>query len=120
MKPFDLEKAKAGHPVCTAGGQQVRIVCFDKTSRQNCPIIGLVKLYDDAEKCIFYSEEGWENGDKNSRFNLRMASEKYTQYAIVDVTRYPVKAVGLTLFSSIEEARTYAKGNPIATVTWEE
>ncbi len=120
MKPFDLEKAKAGHPVCTAGGEPVRIVCFDKTSRQNCPIIGLVKLYDDAEKCIFYSEEGWENGDKNSRFNLRMASEKHTRYAIIDLDLSPMKLVGPTLFTTVEDARTYAKGYPIATVTWEE
>ena len=29
MKPFDLEKAKAGSPVCTRSGEKVRIICFD-------------------------------------------------------------------------------------------
>ncbi len=29
MKPFDLEKAKAGAPVVTRDGRKARIVCFD-------------------------------------------------------------------------------------------
>ena len=29
MKPFDLEKAKAGKPVCTRDGRKARILCFD-------------------------------------------------------------------------------------------
>lgn len=29
MKPFDLEKAKAGAPLCTREGFRARIVCFD-------------------------------------------------------------------------------------------
>lgn len=30
MKEFDLEKAKAGHPVCTRDGHEARILCFDR------------------------------------------------------------------------------------------
>lgn len=30
MKEFDLEKAKAGHPVCTRNGNKARIICFDR------------------------------------------------------------------------------------------
>jgi hypothetical protein len=29
IKPFDLEAAKNGAPVCTRDGRDVRIVCFD-------------------------------------------------------------------------------------------
>lgn len=30
MKPFNLEEAKAGKPVCNREGNDVRIICFDK------------------------------------------------------------------------------------------
>ena len=30
LKPFDLEAARAGSPVCTRDGRKARIVCFDK------------------------------------------------------------------------------------------
>jgi hypothetical protein len=39
MKEFDLELAKAGHPVCTRDGKPVRIVCFD--AKGDYPIVGL-------------------------------------------------------------------------------
>ena len=41
MKEFDLEKAKAGHPVCTRDGHEARILCFDRIEHH--PIVGLVK-----------------------------------------------------------------------------
>lgn len=28
-KPFNLEEAKAGKPVCTRGGHKAKIICFD-------------------------------------------------------------------------------------------
>lgn len=30
LKPFDLEAAKAGKPVCTRDGRKARIICWDK------------------------------------------------------------------------------------------
>lgn len=41
MKEFDLEKAKAGHPVCTRDGKEARILCFDRIGHR--PIVALVK-----------------------------------------------------------------------------
>lgn len=42
MKPFDLELAKKGHPVCTRGGKRARIICFD--AEDPCfPLIALIK-----------------------------------------------------------------------------
>lgn len=40
MKNFDLEAAKAGAPVCTRDGEEVRIICFDRISRA-FPILAL-------------------------------------------------------------------------------
>ncbi len=44
MKEFDLEKAKAGHPVCTRDGRETRILCFDR--KGGSPIVVLVKDAD--------------------------------------------------------------------------
>ena len=40
LKPFDLEAAKAGKPVCTRDGRKARIICFD--AKGSFPIIALV------------------------------------------------------------------------------
>jgi hypothetical protein len=41
MKPFDLEKAKQGHPVCTRDGRDVEILKID--ARGLFPIVGIKK-----------------------------------------------------------------------------
>lgn len=41
MKPFDLEKAKAGAKVVNQDGQDTRIICFDRSG--NYPITALIK-----------------------------------------------------------------------------
>lgn len=40
-KPFDIEQAKSGKPVCTRGGVKVRIIAFDRDDPY-FPIIALV------------------------------------------------------------------------------
>ena len=47
MKPFDLELAKKGHPVCTRDGRDARIICYDAKTGEY-PIIALV----------YYAENG--------------------------------------------------------------
>lgn len=57
-KPFNLEEAKAGRPVCTRNGQEVRIICFDAKS-ENYPIVALVKEgYSTQEYLRTYTNEG--------------------------------------------------------------
>lgn len=41
MKEFDIELAKAGHPVCTRDGKPVRILCYDRRGN-NYPIVTLI------------------------------------------------------------------------------
>lgn len=55
MKPFDLEEAKAGKPVCTRDGRKVRIICFDRMG--NYPIIGLIRK-DNIERIYYFKENG--------------------------------------------------------------
>lgn len=52
LKPFDLEAAKAGKPVCTRDGRKARIICFDTINKGNYPIIAL--LEDKGYEAVFY------------------------------------------------------------------
>ena len=55
LKPFDLEAAKAGKPVCTRDGRKARIICFD--AKGTFPIIALVD--ENAEEFPFsYTADG--------------------------------------------------------------
>ena len=59
MKPFNLEEAKAGKPVCTRDGLPARIICFDKRGYDN-PIVALIRanLESDKEHPACYTEKG--------------------------------------------------------------
>lgn len=57
MKPFDLEKAKAGAEVCTRDGRKVRIICTD--AKGNYPIVALVSSFNDKRETEErYDEKG--------------------------------------------------------------
>lgn len=51
LKPFDIQKAREGKPVCTRDGRKARIICFDK--KEGAPIVALVE----TEKNERISEE---------------------------------------------------------------
>ena len=76
MKPFDIELAKAGHPVCTREGKPVRIICFDRKNINGCSIMALIDK-DNYENCESYSIHGkfYENG-RESEYDLFMAPVK--------------------------------------------
>lgn len=75
MKPFDLEKAKAGKPVCTRDGNEARIVCFDVKSNKY-PIIGLVNI-NGEEYPYAFTEKGFLNDETMENSNdLFMVGEK--------------------------------------------
>lgn len=61
LRPFDLEAAKAGKPVCTRDGRKVRIISFDRKFLFNgvsYPIIALIENTDKEEIIYGYNEEG--------------------------------------------------------------
>lgn len=79
MKPFNLEEAKAGKPVCTRDGNAVRIICFD--ARQSYPIVALVHGggADDEEEVMQFSDTGLFNYHEPTHCNdLFMAPVKKT------------------------------------------
>ena len=48
LKPFDLDKAKEGKPVCTRDGRKARIICFDSNGGR--PIVALITECDNEEE----------------------------------------------------------------------
>lgn len=79
LKPFDLEAAKAGKPVCTRDGRKARIISFDRHG-EDCPIIALVVDSKNAEceEVIDYTLDGIcnENIINHNKYDLMMLPEK--------------------------------------------
>lgn len=73
FKPFDLEAAKAGKPVCTRDGRKTRIICFD--AKCNKPIVALI--YDcNKETVLQYLENGRFFVDQIDKYDLMMFPQK--------------------------------------------
>ena len=73
LKPFNLEKAKSGKPVCTRDGRKARIVCFDRKCNKYS-IIALVEE-DGIEYGHYYKTDGIESTD-DVNTDLMMLCEK--------------------------------------------
>ena len=63
LKPFDLEAAKVGKPVCTRDGRKARIICFDAKGYR--PIVALIEVdcEDDCtpEDVFLFTDKGYYN-----------------------------------------------------------
>ena len=60
LKPFNLEAARSGKPVCTRDGRKARIICFDSNGGR--PIVALVTECDDEEEMPYkYHCDGYYN-----------------------------------------------------------
>lgn len=78
LKPFDLEAARSGKPVCTRDGRKVRIVCSDAKRKDEKNIIALVpsKDYPGFEDLIAYPNNGNYHGGHENDGDLMMLPEK--------------------------------------------
>ena len=78
LKPFDLQKAKAGKPVCTRDGRKARIICFDAKRKDEKSIIALVPSKDflGFEDLIAYTNNGNYHGGHENDGDLMMLPEK--------------------------------------------
>lgn len=100
MKEFNLDLAKAGHPVQTRSGKPARIICFDRIDN-NYPIIALVKNDDIKEEmCNSYTKEGrrytYRDDDPEDLFMISIKKEGW-------INIYNTKEVGF-IYNSKEEA----------------
>ena len=73
LKPFNLQKAREGKPVCTRDGRKARILCFDLKNNV-CPIVAAVEE-NNMEVLYQYDTKGL-NFYKKSEIDLMMLPEK--------------------------------------------
>ena len=77
LKPFSLEAAKAGKPVCTRDGHKARIICFDRKGYNMFPIVALIMNGDRESDIYTYRPNGtWDNSGNESDKDLMMLPEK--------------------------------------------
>lgn len=115
LKPFDLEAAKSGKPVCTRDGIKARIICFDYKSSDDYSMIALIDI-DNNEIPYKYTKEGKFNLNHIDAYDLMMLPEKKEGW----VNIYD----DMVIYESEEEAKIgiATARNYIATtkVEWEE
>ena len=128
LKPFDLEAAKAGKPVCTRDGRKARIICFDYKGDANAyPILALISTINlsgvPSEIIAKYTEDGryakYNNVENNE--DLMMVPEKKEGWVNIYKSGECYN-VGDFSFSKEEIEQHKNQNNYIATVkiSWEE
>lgn len=125
MKPFDLEKAKAGAKVCTRNGLKVEILRFD-VKNPNYQIAALITDENGVEYYQNYTKDGKYYGSKTEDHrDLIMTPSKHKGWLNI----YPSDneftigyETGLNVFPTKETAMFAAGPNCIATIPieWEE
>lgn len=108
MKPFNIEEAKAGKPVCTRNGKKARIICFDKKGNE-FPLIALICTSETEEEYYSFTKEGrFYSDDSKSSFDLFMASTHHEGWiTIPEDTKHMIEIE--CFYNSKEEAITCAK-----------
>lgn len=86
LRPFNLEEAKAGKPVCTRSGREVRIICFDRACSH--PIVALIgnelgSNLPKAESVRYYLLNGLSKCENSYWDDLVMAPEKEEKASII-------------------------------------
>lgn len=111
LKPFDLQAAKSGKPVCTRDGRKARIICFD--AKCNFPIIALITQSVGDESLARYASNGRFTNLNESDCDLMMLPEKKEGW--VNVSKF-------STYASKEEALSHKTYDIIDTikVSWEE
>lgn len=121
LKPFDIQKAREGKPVCTRDGHKARIICFDYNGETgDYPIVALVH-YNKGNKCyervLKYTSDGLFNkyGDCQHDDDLMMLPEKKEGWINVYENRcYNTKE------EALENRDPYAYCMATVKVSWEE
>ena len=128
MKPFNLEQAKDGKPVCTRDGRKARILCFD-LKHEDYPIAASVIDIDGREYVDTFTKDGRKSISKSEIFDLMMATEKKRGWFAIYHSKYDTDiAVATTqVYNTKEEVETVVKnlsvGNKlvdIRQIEWEE
>lgn len=119
LKPFDLNAAKLGKPVCTRDGRKARIICFDLKNGEY-PIVAAIEN-DSSETLLNYTINGEiVKGNYKSEHDLMMLPEKKEGWINV-YNLDNIYSTGRVYFSK-EEAEKRKDTNCVATIKieWEE
>ena len=117
LKPFDLQKAREGKPVCTMDGRKARIICFDRNDLY--PIVALIECEDGKEIIGAYSKEGQTDIYEIKGTDLMMLPEKKEGWVnvykggLLDTKSYPTKKEAFDKASLNDYVDTVK-------ITWEE
>ena len=107
LKPFNLEAAKQGKPVCTRDGRKARIICFDRESVAS--IVALIMDDNNREEIHSYYEDGKSARTQEYRYDLMMLSEKRKGW--INVHQYDVYKT-----KEEAEAKVSDKANYLTTI----
>ena len=121
LKPFDIQKAREGKPVCTRDGRKARIICFD-VKGDICPIIALVEE-NGMEVTKSYDMNGRANYKNADNYDLMMLPEKKEGWINI-YKRSTGQLLGGFLYDTKKEAKDAVKGDKSYVTTikvcWEE
>lgn len=81
LKPFDLEAAKAGKPVCTRDGRKARIICFDRNWEY--PIVALIECENGEEMISACDKDGKARIYETQGTDLMIFPEKKEGWIII-------------------------------------
>ena len=127
LKPFDLEAARNGKPVCTRDGRKARIICFDANDER--PIIALLEFEcengDHVEKIESYYKDGKLYEESEWSNDLMMLPEKKEGWLNIyktDNDKFAALVGSDYLYKTEKEAKIEADPRVLATVKieWEE
>ena len=122
LKPFDIQKAREGKPICTRDGKKARIICFDK--QEGLPIVALVETKKNGriseEITLFYINGRAISADIDSKHDLMMLPEKKEGW--INVYNEDNSYSTGSIYSSKEEAEKQKDIDCVATIKieWEE
>ena len=118
LKPFDLEKARLGKPVCTRDGRKARIICFD-LKNEAYPIVAAIGN-DSSESLLCYTINGEiVKGNYKSEKDLMMLPEKKEGW----INIYKEGLLDTKVYNTKEEAFNKASLNDYVDtvkICWEE
>lgn len=130
MKQFNLEEylANPSKKVVTRDGRSVRIICTDRKSKNDYPIIALIEGFGGEEDFLCYPRDGkWPSCKKVDLFFAPVKSEGWVNIYKAGVPRNTLgcmatRYVGSSIWPTEEAAKTAADADDIVTIKieWEE
>lgn len=93
LKPFNLEAAKTGKPVCTRDGRKARIICFDLNNK-TYPIAAAVENDGEETEVHNFTVDGLATYGTLNHTDLMMVPEKHEGWVNVYKSSNGKRSIG--------------------------